>query len=56
MILVYISKPPIMFKRDDNIKCFGINKNQTIISLGVFTVVCAILSFYFFSMIDLIFS
>lgn len=56
MLLTYFIKPSMMFKRDETIKPFGINKNQTIVSLGVFTIVCAILSFYMFSMIDLIFS
>lgn len=56
MLLMYCMKPSMMFKRDDAIKPFGINKNQTIMSLGVFTIVCAIVSFYLFAMIDLIFS
>jgi hypothetical protein len=56
MLLMYCMKPSMMFKRDDTIKPFGINKNQTIMSLGVFTIVCAIVSFYLFAMIDLIFS
>ena len=56
MLLMYCMKPSMMFKRDDTIKPFGINKNKTIMSLGVFTIVCAIVSFYLFAMIDLIFS
>ena len=56
MLLTYCIKPAMMFKRDESIKPFGINKNQTIVSLGVFTIVCAIMSFYLFAMIDLIFS
>ena len=54
MILVYLQKPTMMFRRDDALKSFGINKN--IVSLGVFTIVCAIISFYVFAMVDLIFS
>ena len=56
MILVYLQKPTMMFRRDDALKSFGINKNQTIVSLGVFTIVCAIISFYVFAMVDFIFS
>jgi maltodextrin utilization protein YvdJ len=56
MLLIYLTKPSMIFKRDDNIKSFGINKHQTIISLGVVTILCAIMSFYVFSVIDLIFS
>ena len=56
MALVYVSKPNIMFEKNDAIRKFGINQKETILSLGVFTVLASILSFYIFSMIDLIFN
>lgn len=56
MILIYITKPRIMFKKNDRIKNFGLSKSETIFSLGVFTTISSILSFYFFCLIDMIFS
>ena len=56
MILAYLVKPTLMFEKDDTIRKFGLNKTDTIFSLGVFTSVSAIVSFYSFCMIDLIFS
>lgn len=56
MTLLYIMKPSIMYKDNNEIKPFGINKKETILSLGVITVVCAIMSFYLFAIIDMIFS
>lgn len=45
-----------MFTNDKEIKHFGIKKNETIYSLGVFTIVSAIVTFYIFCWIDMIFS
>lgn len=56
MTLAYVAKPTLMFEKDDSIRKFGLNKKETIFSLGVFTTVSAILSFYSFCMIDLIFN
>lgn len=55
IVLIIISRPSIMFESDGSIKQFGIGEEKTMFSLGVFTVVLAILSFYIFCMIDLIF-
>jgi hypothetical protein len=56
MILVNLLKPKVMFKNDETLKSFGINKSETVFSLGVFTTLSSVVSFYFFCMIDLIFS
>jgi hypothetical protein len=53
--LVIISKPSALFHQDGSIKTFGIGEDKTMFSLGVLTVVIAILSFYIFCLIDLIF-
>jgi len=53
--LIVIAKPAVMFEHNGTIKPFGIGEDKTMFSLGVFTVVLAILSFYVFCMIDLIF-
>ena len=58
LVLIVISKPSLMFERDGELKPFGIgdgNGNKTIFSFGVFTIVVAILCFYTFCIIDLVF-
>lgn len=56
MILIIISKPRLIFEIDGSIKQFGVGYDKTMFSLGVFSVVLAILSFYIFCIIDLVFS
>lgn len=56
MILIVTAKPSIMFEKDGNIKPFGVGYEKTMFSMGVFSVVFAILSFYIFCIIDLVFS
>ena len=56
MVLIITLKPKIMFTKEGHIKQFGVNKYETIYSLGVFCVVSAILTFYIFCLIDFVFS
>jgi hypothetical protein len=53
--LVHMSKLSIIFNKDGQLRPFGIGDDKTMFSFGVFTVVLAILSFYFFCVIDIIF-
>jgi len=53
--LVQTSKPSIIFGPDGNLRPFGVGEKKTMFSFGVFTVVLAILSFYFFCVIDVVF-
>lgn len=55
IILIILAKPSVMFESNGTIKIFGIGDDKTMFSMGVFTVILAILSFYIFCMIDLIF-
>lgn len=55
MVLVFVSKPSIMFEKNGDIKAFGIGDDKTMFSLGVITSVIAILSFYTFCVIDIVF-
>ena len=55
IILISILKPEIMFNKDGDIISFGLNKNETLYSFGVFSVLSAIVTFYLFCIIDLIF-
>jgi hypothetical protein len=50
-----MSKLSVIFDKDGKLRPFGIGDNKTMFSFGVFTVVLAILSFYFFCVIDIIF-
>tara|TARA_Y100000389_G_scaffold196586_1_gene229747 strand:- start:512 stop:736 length:225 start_codon:yes stop_codon:yes gene_type:complete len=56
MFLVFLIKPELIFDQNEEIKAFGLKKQETLFSLGVFTTLVAILSFYFFAIVDLIFS
>jgi hypothetical protein len=53
--LLFTTKPTLIFKEDGSLKPYGIGDDKTMFSFGVFTVVLAILSFYFFCIIDLVF-
>lgn len=55
MTLIFVSKPSIMFDERGDIKHFGIGDTKTMFSFGVLTVVIAVLSFYTFCIIDLVF-
>ena len=56
MMLVFLTKPEIAFDRNGDLKNFGVSqKNDTIYSVGVMAVTLAIVVFYTFCMIDLVF-
>jgi hypothetical protein len=55
-MLLVVSKPGLMFQPNGDIKPFGVGGEKTVFSFGVFIIVLAIISFYVFSLIDLIFS
>lgn len=56
MILLFLSKPSVMFDPNGNLRPFGVGYDKTMFSFGVFTVVVAVVSFYIFCIIDLVFS
>lgn len=58
IILIIVNKPKPFFDSNKiykNVKEFGTGENKTIFSLGVFTVLIAFLSYYFISLIDVVF-
>jgi hypothetical protein len=55
IMLVMVLKPTFIFDEYGNIRPFGVGNDKTLFSLGVITVATAILSFYLFCIIDLIF-
>ena len=45
----------MLFEKNGEIKSFGLKKGETMYSVGVLTVVFAILCFYLFCVIDMVF-
>ena len=56
IVLIIVSKPSIMFDEYGDIKQFGIGDDKTMFSLGVFSVILALISFYVFCLVDMIFA
>ena len=55
MLLIFVKKPKLMYDDNNQIKSFGTGKNETIYSLGVVSLVIAVIVFYIFCLIDMIF-
>ncbi len=56
MVLLFTIKPKFIFKEDGSIKGYGVNdKDKTIYSLGVISISAAIVAFYLFCIIDVVF-
>lgn len=55
MLLLIASKPSLMFNQHGKPIAFGLGTDKTLFSLGATTVALAIVSFYVFALIDLIF-
>lgn len=53
--LVLVSKPKPLFNDAGDIAKFGVGEDKTIFSLGVFVVCLSLMSFYFVTLIDIIF-
>jgi hypothetical protein len=50
-----MSKPSVMFEENGELKHFGMGNDKTLFSFGIFTVVLAVVSFYLFTLLDIIF-
>jgi hypothetical protein len=55
MLLIITAKPSVVFDKDGAIRPFGVGYDKTMFSMGVFSVICAVFSFYIFCIIDLVF-
>ena len=56
VILIFIAKPSLMFDRQQQFKNFGIGGSEkTLFSFGVLVSIVALVSFYLFAVIDLMF-
>ena len=55
VFILLMTKPSFLFDKDGNIIAFGVGQHKTIFSLGSVIVVFAIICFYLFAVIDLVF-
>lgn len=55
VIIIIAVKPRFLFDEEGNIIAFGVGKNKTIFSLGTLILAFALVCFYLFAVIDLIF-
>lgn len=56
VILLVLAKPSVMFERDGTIKQFGVGEDKTMFSVGVFSIVLAVVSYYVFCIVDMVFA
>ena len=56
LTLIIVSKPCFAFDKEGRIRPFGVGEENTVISLGVIVVALAIVSFYVFACIDVVFA
>ena len=60
MVLLYVSKPPLMFMPDGSIKPFGtqgsVHGETTLFSFGMMSIAMSIITFFAFSVIDMTYS
>lgn len=56
IMILCVSRPGFMFKTDGTLKDFGFGNDETLYSLSSVSLVVSILLFYFFSLMDMIFS
>ena len=57
MILLFIVRPKIAFDENGDIRKFGVlSKKDTIYSIGVLSITMAVIIFYIFCLIDLMFN
>lgn len=56
MVLVFITKPNIAFTEQGELRSFGVMyENDTTYSVGILSVILAVVIFYTFCIIDLVF-
>ncbi len=55
MVLLFLLKPAMLFTSDGDIRSFGLDHNQTVVSLGSISVVLGVVCFYVIATIDYLF-
>lgn len=56
IVLIIVSKPSFIFDERGHVRGFGLGSQQTVFSLGVLVVALAIVAYYIFAMIDILFA
>jgi len=55
VVILFITKPRFIFDQNGQITAFGVGKEKTIFSFGSIIMAFALVCFYLFAVIDLIF-
>lgn len=55
IVLLFVSKPSVLFAANGDMKGYGVGEGKTVFSFGVFAIALAILTFYTFALLDVIF-
>lgn len=53
--LIFLSKPSVFFDKNNSVIPFGVGPGKTIFSIGHVVFILAFISYYFFTLIDIIF-
>lgn len=53
--LIFLSKPSVFFDKNNNVIPFGVGPGKTIFSIGHVVFILAFISYYFFTLIDILF-
>lgn len=56
IVLIIVVKPSWLFHENGQVKGFGLGSNDTVFSLGVIVVALAIVAYYTFALIDILFA
>lgn len=56
IVLIIVMRPAWLFHENGQVKTFGLGCQQTVFSLGVIVVALAIVAYYVFAMIDILFA
>jgi len=54
--LIIVSRPRVFFDKDGRPRTFGLGGNNTVFSFGVLVVAMAIIAYYIFAVVDIIFA
>jgi hypothetical protein len=56
LLLVFLSKPPLFFDNNGNLKNFGIKQEETLFSFGVFVVTIVIVIVFTFGFLEFLYA
>ena len=56
VVLIILVKPSWLFHEDGQVRSFGLGQQQTVFSLGVLVAALAIVAYYIFAIVDILFA